>query len=158
MLVQEGERLLKGSLRRSMLLQSRPGTALTTGSTRGSNHIGMMGKPGLCGLERLYRLTFHPCGERRLTQSQPQRSAVLILLVEEIQGHAVMGHGLQRRSGTDRLRCRELGVGGPACAVATVGKVEGQLGELVRILLVEAGFQEMPDEAMEASLARWRDL
>ena len=45
-----------------------------------------------------------------------------------------MGHGIERRSGTDRLRRRESGIGGPACTVATVGKMEGQLGELVRIL------------------------
>ena len=156
--MQERERLLKGGLRRSMVFQSCPGAALAVGSSRGSDHVRLFGKPGLGRFERLHCLAFHPCGERCLTQSQPQRSAALILSVKEIKGRAVMVHGLARSSGTDRLRRRELGVGGPAYTVATVGKVEGQLGELMRILLVEAGFQETPDEAMEASLARWRDL
>src|SRR6266571_3148172 len=127
-------------------------------SSCSSDHIGMVGKPGLSSLERLHRLAFHPRGERRFTQSQPQRSAALILLVKESQGHVVMGHGLAGSGGAHRLCRRELGVGGPARTVATVGKVEGQLGELSRVLLVEVGFQETPDEAVQASSACGRDL
>src|SRR5437588_12553477 len=101
MLVQRGERLLKGSLRRSMLLQSRPGTALTIDSTRGSDHIGMLSPPALCGLERLHRLAFYPCRERCVTQGQQQLPALLILLVKEIKSRVVMVRSEERRVGKE---------------------------------------------------------
>ena len=148
MLVQEGERLLKGSLRRSMLLQSRPGTTLTIDSTRGSDHIGMLSPPALCGLERLHRLAFYPCRERCVTQGQQQLPALLILLVKEIKSRVVMVQGFARSSGMDRLYSCELGVSSPAQTIPTTSKVEGQLSKLLHILLVQTCFQDAPDEAM----------
>ena len=158
MLVQEGECLLKGSLRCSMLLQSCPGAALAVGSACGSDHIGMVGPPGLGGLERLHCLAFHSCGERRFTQSQPQRSAALILLVKEIKGHVVMVHGLAGSGGTHRLCRGELRVGGSTHTVPTVSEVESELGELLCILLLKTRFQDTSNEAMDTSSACGRDL
>src|SRR5947209_11319126 len=99
MLVQQGERLLKGSLRRSMLLQSRPGTALTIDSMRGSDHIGMLSPPALCGLERLHCLAVYPCRERFVTQGLQEFPALLLLLVKEIMSCAVMVQSFARSSG-----------------------------------------------------------
>src|SRR6266516_7912382 len=158
MLMQEGKCLLKGGLCSSMLLQSCPGAALAVGSACGSDHIGMVGPPGLGGLERLHCLAFHSGSERCFTQSQPQRPTVLILLVKEIKGHVVMVHGLARSGGTHRLCRRELGVGGSTHTVPTVSEVESELGELLCILLLKTRFQDTSNEAMDASPACGRDL
>ena len=131
-----------------MRFQSCPGTALAVGSPCGGDHVRLFGKPDPGRLERLHCLVFHPCSERCFTESKQQRSSVLILFLKEIKGRVVMVHGLAMSSGTDRLCSRELGVGSPASTIPTTGKVEGELGELLRVLLVQACFQDAPDEAV----------
>ena len=75
-------------------------------------------------------------------------AAALLLVPFNVYSLTYFGGPFARSSGTDCLCRRELGVGSPANMVPTVGKVEGELCELLRVLLVEACFQGAPHEAM----------
>src|SRR5579883_1122424 len=141
-----------------MLFRARPGATQAIGGSRGGDAIVMADPPTSGGLERLCRLAFRSCGERRFPQSQPQHSAPLILRIEEIEGHVVVVDGLARSSSPDRPFCGELRIHCPARTIAAVGKMESQLCEQLSIFLVRAGFQNVPDETVKASLACGRHL
>ena len=107
-------------------------------------------EPVLGLLEGGDSLPLRPGPDGCLTQAQEQGSPLTLFCGKEFEGDAIVLQGLFRCRGLPCLLGSATSVVCSACTVATLGEVEGQIGEVLRTSPVSLGLQDATNEAMQA--------
>src|SRR5690348_558386 len=141
-----------------MSLEPAPGAPQSMGSSGGAELILALLEPILGLLEGDDGLPLRPSQNGGLAQTQQQGSPLALLCGKEREGDAIVLHGVFKCRGLPRLLGGTPSVVCPASTVTTLGKVEGQIGEVLRTSLVSLSFQNPANEAMQATSPHGGDL
>ena len=90
-------------------------------------------EPCPCRVERSYCLTFVPGQPRRLAEAQEHRSAPIVGGIDEVERGREVCCCLLEGEGLERLLGGAKRVTGTALAVAALGEMVGEVGELPRV-------------------------